>query len=58
MNSTLTHPMKTFFVIIATLMLSQILYVEYGPNNPVARVSIAATKSVRWFVNGALHLAE
>lgn len=50
--------MKTFFVIIATLMLSQILYVEYGPNNPVARVSIAATKSVRWFVNGALHLAE
>ena len=50
--------MKTLLIIIATLMLSQFLYVEYGPQNPVARVSTAAAGSVRWFLHSALHVVE
>lgn len=50
--------MKTFIVILGTLMISQILYVEYGPHNPVAQVGAAITESVRWFLHSALNMVE
>jgi hypothetical protein len=50
--------MKTLFLIFLTLMLSQILYVEYGPHNPVARISTAALESVRWLLHSVTHMVE
>ncbi|WP_395744777.1 hypothetical protein [Prosthecobacter sp.] len=50
--------MKTLLIFLGTLMLSQFLYVEYGPNNPVARVSAAAAGSVRWFLHSAFNVVE
>lgn len=55
------HPfltMKTILIILVTLMTSQLLYVEYGPRNPVARVADAAAGSVRWFLHRALNMVE
>ena len=50
--------MKTIVVVLVTLMISQLLYVEFGPRNPVARVSEAAVGSVRWLLQRALHVVE
>ena len=50
--------MKTLLIILTTLMISQFLYVEYGPQNPVARLSVAAASSVRWFLHSALLVVE
>jgi hypothetical protein len=50
--------MKTLGIILLTLMLNQVLYLEYGPQNPVARVSMVATDSVRWLLHSALHVVE
>lgn len=50
--------MKTFLIILATLMLSQFLRDEFGPRNPVARISEASVGSVRWLLQRALHVVE
>lgn len=50
--------MKTILIILVTLMTSQLLYVEYGPRNPVARVASATAGSVRWFLHSALNMVE
>ena len=50
--------MKSILLILLTLTVSQFIYVEYGPRNPVARVSTAAADSVRWFLHSAFHVVE
>jgi hypothetical protein len=50
--------MKTIILILATLMTSQFLYVEYGPHNPVARVSTAAAVSVRWLLHSVFDVGN
>jgi hypothetical protein len=57
-ESQITHPMKTILLILTTLIISQFLYVEYGPQNPVARLSSAAAGSVRWLLHSAFHVVE
>lgn len=47
--------MKMILLILATLMTSQFLYVKYGPHNPVARVTMAATDSVQWLLNSVFY---
>jgi hypothetical protein len=50
--------MKTLFIVILTLMFSQILYLECGPRNPVARVSMAAIDSVRCLLHSVIGVVE
>lgn len=50
--------MKTLLLVLGTLMISQLLYVEYGPHNPVAQLSQAVTESVRWFLHSALNMVQ
>ena len=50
--------MNTLFIILITLVVSQFIYVECGPRNPVARVAIATADSVRWLVDSVLPVLE
>lgn len=50
--------MKTLSIILITLVVSQFIYVECGPRNPVARVAIATADSVRWLVDSVLLVME
>ncbi len=51
-------PMKTILTILVTLMISQFLFLEYGPRNPAARVASATASSVRWFLHSALDMLK
>jgi hypothetical protein len=50
--------MKTTFLILLTLVFSQFLYAEFGPRNPVARLTMVAADSARWFLHRALDMVE
>lgn len=50
--------MKTLTIILTTLVVSQFIYVECGPRNPVAHVAIATADSVRWLVDSMLPVLE
>jgi len=50
--------MKTLFIILITLVVSQFIYVEFGPRNPVARFAIATADSVSWLVDSVLPVMQ
>lgn len=50
--------MKTLFIILITLVVSQYIYVEHGPDNPLARVAAATAASLRWLVHSVLPMME
>lgn len=50
--------MKTLLIVIITLIVSQLVLIEYGPNQAMTHFSTLAAKNVRSVLHRTLHVME